>query len=234
MGGESPVSAAAARSALAWWIESGVDVAIAEAPRNWLAPAPASQPPKPSEEDRKDAMPETLEAFRAWLAESPSLPGAGAESARIPPVGDEGAQLMVIADVPSAEDVAASRPIGGEPWELTRRMLAAIAVDPDEAYFASTSCLYAPGARLSEAELAAWGAIARHHVALARPERLLLFGEAPARALLGRPLAQARGHVHKVEGVRTVATFSPRMLTAQHARKADAWRDLLLLMEDQV
>jgi DNA polymerase len=76
--------------------------------------------------------------------------------------------------------------------------------------------------------------LARHHVRVAKPQRLLLFGDGPCRALLGKSLVEARGHIHKVEGVRTVATFHPRQLIQSSARKADAWRDLLLLMEDEI
>ena len=68
---------------------------------------------------------------------------------------------------------------------------------------------------------------------LAKPKRLLLLGDVPSRALLGKPLAAARGHVHKVEGIRAVVTFHPRQLINRPSDKALAWRDLLLLMEDE-
>ena len=55
-----------------------------------------------------------------------------------------------------------------------------------------------------------------------------------SKALLGKPLAQARGHVEKIEGVRTVATFHPRWLLQRPSDKARAWADLLLLTEDEV
>ena len=55
---------------------------------------------------------------------------------------------------------------------------------------------------------------------------------APSRALLGEPLARARGRIHKVEGVRTIATFHPRCLLQRPSDKALAWRDLLLLMSE--
>jgi DNA polymerase len=32
------ISLAEARSALAWWLEAGVDIAVQEAPRDWLKP----------------------------------------------------------------------------------------------------------------------------------------------------------------------------------------------------
>ena len=61
---------------------------------------------------------------------------------------------------------------------------------------------------------------------MAKPKRLLLFGDGPSQALLGKPLSQARGHVHKVEGVRTVATFHPRHLINRPLDKSLAWKDL--------
>jgi DNA polymerase len=63
---------------------------------------------------------------------------------------------------------------------------------------------------------------------------LLLFGDGPCRALLDEPLAKARGRAHKLEGIRTVATFHPRWLLQRPSDKAKAWADLLLLMEDEV
>ncbi len=126
------------------------------------------------------------------------------------------------------------QPIAGEAWELTERMLAAIGFNAEQAYVASLSCFHSPGTRLSGADLDACAAIARRHVALAKPKRLLLLGDATSRALLGKPLTAARGHVHKIEGVRTVATFHPRFLLDRPSNKALAWRDLLLLMEEEV
>ena len=86
---------------------------------------------------------------------------------------------------------------------------------------------------MSEKERQACAEVARHHIRVAKPERLLLFGDGPCVALLGKRLVEARGHVHKVEGVRTVATFHPRQLINQPSNKARAWKDLLLLMEDE-
>jgi uracil-DNA glycosylase len=55
---------------------------------------------------------------------------------------------------------------------------------------------------------------------------------APSRTLLGKPLLEARGHVHKIESVRTIATFHPRQLLKRPSDKALAWKDLLLLIEE--
>jgi DNA polymerase len=112
-------------------------------------------------------------------------------------------------------------------------MLAAIGIDAEEAYSASLSCFHAPGSRLSKEDRDSCAEIARRHISLAQPKRLLLFGDGPCLALLGKRLIEARGHVHKLEGVRAVATFHPRQLIQNSANKSYAWKDLLLLMEDQ-
>ena len=60
-----------AASALDWWQEAGVDMIVGETPRDWLNPkakaAPAEVAPPPA------ALPDTLDAFRDWLAGSADL-----------------------------------------------------------------------------------------------------------------------------------------------------------------
>ncbi len=85
---------------------------------------------------------------------------------------------------------------------------------------------------MSEQDREACAEIARRHIRLVQPERLLLFGDGPSLALLGKRVLEARGHAHKVEGIRAVATFHPRELINRPSNKSLAWKDLLLLMEE--
>ena len=238
MGGEAEtVGIAEARSLLAWWLQAGVDIAIQEEPRDWLktnSPKPQAKLAEAAAESNiAKVSHDTLAELQNWLASSAQLPLASATARRIMSHGPENAAIMLLTESPTLEDFAAGQPIGGESWELTLRMLAAIKVHVDQAYSASLSCFHVPGARMSSNERAACAEIARRHIALAKPKRLLLLGEGPAQALLGKALPQARGHVHKIEGARTVATFHPRQLINQPSNKSLAWKDLLLLMEDE-
>lgn len=225
--------------ALRWWVEAGVDVAVSEEPRDWLKKsAPARKavivpdvaadiaPVSPQE------LPSDFSAFRAYLETATGLPLDRAGARRVLPHGLAGAKIMLLSDMPAREDAGDGQPIGGEAWLLATKMLAAIGMTADDAYSASLACFHAPGARLGEAELAQCADIARRHVELVKPERLLLLGEGPARALLGDKLTAVRGRIHKIAGVRTVATFHPRWLLQRPGDKAQAWRDLLLLMEE--
>lgn len=237
MGGDQmPISAAEGASLLGWWLDMGVDVAVQDEPRDWLAPPPPRQVP-PSQPTVKanvaEPSQETLAELQEWLASSARLPLASSTARRILPRGPEDAAIMLLCDSPALEDFAAGQPIGGDAWALTEKMLAAIGLASDSAYVAPLSCFHSPGSRLSTEELAECAALAKRHVALAKPTRLLLLGDGPARALTGKPVAQARGHVYTIEGVRAVATFAPRHLLKRPSDKALAWKDLLLLMEDE-
>ncbi len=229
MGGEVElIGIAQARSALTWWLEAGVDVAVQEEARDWLTPvrskaAPAEPVPAP------EPTLETLDQFRDWLGSSQNLPMARPGARRVMPVGGEQSEVMLFVEAPDD----ASAPLSGDVWELTQRMLAAIKISAEQAYIASLSCFHTPGVRMTQTDRQACAEIARKHVALVKPKRLLLFGEGPSQALLGKPLPSARAHVHKVEGVRTVVTFHPRQLVNQPSNKSLAWKDLLLLMEEE-
>ena len=241
MGGEyNEADTAELRSALRWWLEAGVDGAVSEEPRNWLKPVakPAATPARASSEPPAAApapsptFPDTLDGYRNWLAESAELPFAAGGGRRILPVGSAEARIMLLADMPPLDGSDADGPIAGEPWRLMQRMLGAIGISPEESYRASMSCFNTvSGFRGPELQVCA--DMARRHIAMVKPERLLLLGDAPCRALLGKPLAAARGHVHKIEGVRAVASFHPSFLLMHPLQKEAAWADLLLITEDQ-
>lgn len=145
MGGDgTSIGAAEAASALAWWIDAGVDVAIQEDPRDWLKPEAPPPPPAKQPATADQPLPETLDLFRDWLATVGSQ-----TAARVLPRGIEQAPVMLLADAPAGEDAAAGQPIAGTAWELMENMLGAIGLSADEAYAANISCFHAPGQRMS-------------------------------------------------------------------------------------
>lgn len=219
-----------AASALRWWLEAGVDIAIQETPRNWFDRGSARHPAEEPQAPETEPLPDSLESFQQWLATSPHAPLAS-RSKPILPRGSEGAEVMLLSDPPMRDELASGLPIGGGAAELMERMLAAIGM-AGQAYSANIACFHSPGARLSPKQYEQCGAAARRHIALAKPKRLLLLGDGPCQALLGKPLVAARGHVHKIESVRTVATFHPRHLLKRPSDKRLAWHDLLLLSEE--
>ena len=238
------MSPAAAASVLQWWADAGVDTMIDEVPRDWLREknkaspavpdlsAPASRAPDPAP---ADILPGQLELFRGYLRDDDTLPFASPTSRRVCPAGDPAAGLMIMTDMPAAEDCGTGTLLSGEVGRLFDRMLAAIGRDRGSIYLASLSCLRSPDGRFTSGAAKDCARLALHHIGLASPKALLLFGDACAKALLGLPMAQARGRWHEVAThagpVRTIVTLSPSYLLAQPSAKALAWADLQLLMK---
>ena len=220
-------------------MDAGVDVIVGEEPRDWLRPKPAPAPIEtkslaptgmPDEE-----LPGQLDLFQRWLRTTDRLPHHSPSAPRICPAGDPASGLMIMIDMPTAEDCAAGTLLSGEVGRLFDRMLAAIGRDRGTVYFAALSCLRSADGRLSGEPEKQCALLARHHIGLAAPRALLLFGDGAAKSLLGLPVARARGRWHEVAThsglVRTIATISPRQLLAHPAQKAHAWADLQMLME---
>lgn len=228
-------------SLLDWWAEAGVDTAIAEQPNDWLKPreatpgqATAKAVPTPAEAPPA-ALPGQLDLFQAYLREHDALPFAAPSAPRICPAGDPAAGLMMMTDMPAAEDCAAGTLLSGEVGRLFDRMLAAIGRDRASIYLASLSCLRSPSGGFTGSSAGQCANLARHHIGLVAPGALLLFGDTCGKALLGQSVMQGRGRWHLLSThageIPTLLTFHPDRLLDQPKFKAAAWADLQLLME---
>lgn len=229
------IDATSALSLLGWWRDAGVDTGISEAPVDWLARANPTPEPRPVDQAPAVALlPGTIEALRAWIAEGDDVPEANWGPIRLAATGDTAAGLMIVADVPDRGDAEAGQLFSGEIGQLFDRMLAAIGRDRASVYLVPLASARPPGGRLDALSAARLAEIAAHHIVLARPKRLLLMGDAPSRALLGMDRRDARGKLrslnHDGVTIETVATFHPRFLLERPAAKAEAWKDLQLLI----
>ena len=204
------------KSAFDWWADAGVDNDFTAEPTGWLAKpvterAPTPPPPAPPAPERPTTplqraldqgpaetiggqpsdWPGNLAEFHAfWMAE-PSLAG-GTTSGRVAPMGNAGADLMVIVGQPDEEDRDIF--LSGQQGAMFRSFAKAAGIDSDRVYLAS--------ALPRRTALPDWEALAeaglrqltQHHVALAAPKRVLVFGRGPASLLgeeAGTPLLRA-------------------------------------------
>ncbi len=222
-----------ALSALDWWAEAGVDTLVDDLPRDWLAPAPASVgAPEVAPTAPAPRLPDDLAAFRRWLLADAAVPGPAA--ARLDAAGDPASGTMVVVDLPDAGDRAAGSLLAGDAGALFDRMLGAMALDRTAIYLAALAPGRPTTGRVGEADRAILAPLLRHHIALVRPRRLLLLGDAPACALLDAPLAQARGAARMVSTtagpVPAIASFHPRFVLDRPDYRKAAWADLQLFM----
>lgn len=219
-----------AASALSWWSDAGVDVLVEDAAFGWLTRAP-DRAPVPAAAS-STALPATLDAFAGWRL-GPHAPEASWGAPLLPATGPADAALMVLVDCPERDDRDAL--LGGPAGRLFDRMLAAIGLSRDQIHLASVCAARPIAGRMPRDTEARLAEIARHHVALVAPPRLLVLGNAASRAVLAAELADARGSLRSINhkgGTTTTATasFHPRFLLEKPVCKAEAWKDLQMLM----
>jgi DNA polymerase len=187
-------------------------------------------------------LPATLAAFAAWRA-GPDAPEAEWPGQPIVAQGPATADIMVMTDLPEREDADSGVLMSGAAGRLFDRMLAAIGLDRTSIYLVPVCTVRPMAGRITPEAEQRLNEIARHHVMLARPKRLLLLGNAPSRALLGTDTLRIRGRLHGInlsggkgpEGgndvaTQAVASFHPRFLLERPAAKAEAWKDLQMLI----
>lgn len=222
----------AAASYLGWWRDAGADAAVCDEPHDWLGTRHVHAQPDAA----RPVYPGSLADFTTWLATA-EIPEAGPARHRVSPAGNPAGGLMILADFPDREDVAAHEPLSGELGSLFELMLRAIARTRQSVYVAMLCPGRPPTGLLDEAAIAALAPIARHHIALAAPSLLWLMGSAASRAILGVSDADARGKLHVVNlngcSVKAIATAHPRMFGDSKSRKAAAWTEMQRLIEKE-
>ena len=234
-GDQVSIAVDTAMSVLGWWQDAGVDVAIDETPTDWLATAKSAPAPMVAPVKAGPApLPDSIAALTAWLAEGDDVPEAQWGPVRLGPSGDPASGIMILSDIPDPEDAMAGQIYSGNVGLLFDRMLAAIGRDRASVYLVPLASVRPPGGRVDAASAARLADIARHHIALARPKWVILMGQAPSRALLGMDLRAAREKKCSVNQsgitVDAIATYAPRFLLERPIAKADAWKDLQLLL----
>jgi len=226
-------------STLDWWQEAGVDLLVDETPRDWLA-TPLPEPQAAAGEMRAPAplhlpaaMPEAIADFIAWRT-GDAVPEVEWRGVSIAATGPANASVMVLVDCPDKDDGAAGLLMAGTVGVLFDRMLAAISLSRDVVHLAAVCAKRPVAGRMPREVEARLSEISRHHVGLVAPKRLLCLGNAASRAILGAEMPGTRGSLHpfkhKAGTTGVVASFHPRFLLEKPAAKAEAWKDLQLLM----
>ncbi len=243
-------------SLLGWWQLAGVEEYCGDKAVNWLEAPPAAprlarvpdaaapesnralspastEPAKPIP---SSPAPTSLVALHERLRRADDLPGTRYGHARALPVGPIDAPLMIVSDCPDEDDLAAGTILSGATGTLLRNMLSAIGIDLAACYRASLSVTCPASGRLPGKDITSLAEMMRGHIALARPQNLLLLGTGASEALTGDPIVKARGILHEFnqDGGRKalVATYHPRTMLKRPHCKRQAWDDLQLLLNE--
>ncbi len=252
-GMESAVDYWTSKALLDWQVEMGADEAMCDEPIDRYAledkkPAPKvkpadTAPPEPTPEPQVDTAAiaqstaqaaQDLDGLRAAMLAFEHCDLKAAARNFIFSDGTAGSDVMIITDAPDRDDDRAGQLMAGRAGVLFDKMFAAIGLartGDNAVYMAPVIPWNPPQNRDPNAtELAMMVPFLKRHIELAAPKVLVLMGNGPCHALMGRSgMTRLRGKWADVENVPALPVFAPSYLLTNGPSKRDAWADLLAL-----
>jgi uracil-DNA glycosylase len=152
--------------------------------------------------------------------------------------GNPEARVMFVGEAPGADEDRQGKPFVGVSGQLLDRMLKWIGLDRSSIYITNILFWRPPGNRQpTAAEIASCVPFVERHIALVRPQVLVLVGGTSAKTLLNTTdgIIKLRGKWRELtvpgldRPVPTLPTFHPAYLLRSPGQKRDSWRDLLSL-----
>ena len=242
---------AAAQALLEWQMELGADEAIGERPVNrYEVPAAVAKPMVAALETARPIPAEVdpVRAAETAATAADSLEAlAGAQRAFdlcelkkgarnfVFADGNPQARVMIIGEAPGRDEDIEGLPFVGRAGQLLDRMFAAIglarsAAHAKEALYITNVLPWRPPSNRDPepAEIAMMLPFLQRHVELAGPDLIVLMGNTPCAAALGRKgILRLRGHWAEAFGKPAMPMTHPAYLLRNPVAKREAWADLL-------
>jgi uracil-DNA glycosylase len=145
------------------------------------------------------------------------------------------ARLMFIGEGPGADEDAQGLPFVGRAGQLLNNMISAMGLNRDEVYIANIVKCRPPGNRVPEpVEAQTCSQFLLRQIDIVRPEVIVALGSTAATYLLGvrKSLSALRGRWHTCRGAKVAVTYHPAFLLRDPRQKAEAWKDLQMVMAE--
>jgi DNA polymerase len=194
---------------------------------NDLAPLPAAAIPAAEREA-------ALRAIQEEIGDCTRCPLAYAGRRKI--VFGDGtatARLMFVGEGPGADEDEQGLPFVGKAGQLLNNMIGAMGLARAEVYIANIVKCRPPGNRVPEpAEANTCSQFLLRQIDGVRPEVVVALGATAATYLLGvkQSLNSLRGRWHSCRGAKLAVTYHPAFLLRDPRQKAEAWKDLQMVM----
>ena len=233
---------------LQWYITAGADETTGDHPVNHFAAPEKNQPIQETksvvfyqsavseavETTSLACQASTLEELRQMIENFEDCPLKATATKMVFGAGNPQAKLMIIGEAPGAEEDKQGVPFVGASGHLLDLMLHSIGFSRQDVYITNILPWRPPANRKpSEAETALFAPFIRKHIALIKPQVLLLLGGSAVSTLLNTNIGitKARGHWQKYIDVNLIInampSFHPAFLLRTPAQKKFAWRDFL-------
>lgn len=198
-------------------------------PFNDLAPMPAVRV-------AVDARPAALEQIRHTIGDCTRCPLAYAGRHTIVfGEGDPAARLLFVGEGPGADEDTSGRPFVGKAGQLLNNMIGAMGVTRESVYIANIVKCRPPNNRAPEpVEASTCSQFLLQQIDTVQPDVIVALGATAATYLLGvrQSLSSLRGRFHSCRGAKLAVTFHPAFLLRDPRQKAEAWKDLQMVMAE--
>jgi uracil-DNA glycosylase len=196
---------------------------------NDLAPLPSAALPAA---DRAAA----LQAIHAEIGDCTRCPLAYAGRRTIVfGDGSPAARLMFVGEGPGADEDVQGLPFVGKAGQLLNNMIAAMGLARPEVYIANIVKCRPPNNRVPEpVEANTCSQFLLRQIDVVRPQVIVALGSTAATYLLGvkQSLSSLRGRWHACRGAKLAVTYHPAFLLRDPRQKAEAWKDLQMVMAE--
>ncbi len=149
--------------------------------------------------------------------------------------GNPSARLMFVGEGPGADEDASGRPFVGKAGQLLNNMIGAMGLEREQVYIANIVKCRPPGNRVPEpVEANTCSQFLLEQIDVVQPEFMVALGSTAATYLLGvrQSLAGLRGRWHHCRGAKLAVTYHPAFLLRDPRQKAEAWKDLQMVMKE--
>lgn len=194
-----------------------------------LAPLPAQILPAAE-------RPAALAAVQAEIGDCTRCPLAYAGRHKIVFAdGDPSAKLMFVGEGPGADEDMQGLPFVGKAGQLLNNMIGAMGLKREEVYIANIVKCRPPGNRTPEfVEATTCSQFLLKQIDIVRPQVIVALGSTAATYLLGvrQSLSSLRGKWYSTRGAKLAVTYHPAFLLRDPRQKAEAWKDLQMVMAE--
>jgi DNA polymerase len=149
--------------------------------------------------------------------------------------GSPTTRLMFVGEGPGADEDAQGLPFVGKAGQLLNNMIGAMGLERAEVYIANIVKCRPPGNRVPEpVEANTCSQFLLRQIDVVQPEVVVALGATAATYLLGvkQSLSSLRGQWHLCRGAKLAVTYHPAFLLRDPRQKAEAWKDLQMVMRE--
>jgi uracil-DNA glycosylase len=149
--------------------------------------------------------------------------------------GSPTARLMFVGEGPGADEDAQGIPFVGKAGQLLNNMIGAMGLSRSDVYIANIVKCRPPNNRVPEpVEANTCSQFLLRQIDVVQPEVIVALGATAAMYLLGvkQSLSSLRGRWHACRGAKLAVTYHPAFLLRDPRQKAEAWKDLQIVMAE--